>query len=183
MIRLAIVVAAAFATGCPSRAHIQCEDGADCNVGPAGSCDVFAPTGERWCSYGAAECQSGRRWGNASTGDDLPGDCVEVPVDAGVDAEPADAALADAGFDAPIATRAEAVMAFVAVSCEWQAACEDLDYETCVAGLYDNLCATDCGRLFQKQTQLALCLYDHDVQRWPCKGSSPESCRDVFKEP
>lgn len=54
---------------------VQCETDEHCNRSAGGTCNT-APSGNSWCTYLDAECESGRRWSDLDVGDGLSGECV-----------------------------------------------------------------------------------------------------------
>jgi Tol biopolymer transport system component len=70
----AMLTACLICTGCPGRNAVECSDDTDCNVDAEGRCELYEG-GQRWCSYASDSCESGRRWGDQSTGDGIGGGC------------------------------------------------------------------------------------------------------------
>lgn len=70
------------------RSPVECQDNNNCNLDPGGKCEVNPATGNQWCTYPDSECESGRRWSDFDTGDDLSGTCQQDYV---ADAAPPDA--------------------------------------------------------------------------------------------
>lgn len=90
---------AALLFGCGTSSNaVECEESANCNLEAGGACVEYTPSGHKWCQYPDVTCDSGMRWSDFDTGDDLSGVCVDASggADAGVDASPVDAAIADA---------------------------------------------------------------------------------------
>lgn len=82
---------------CPNRNQANCEQHSDCNRVAGGECLLDPVTGGQWCSYPAAECESGRRWEEPDTDPRIAGACVIV--DDEIDAAQPDGPPADARID------------------------------------------------------------------------------------
>lgn len=94
-LKLLVVLGVLAAAGCGGgNKNVECKIHADCNLSPGGSCDIYAMTGNRWCSYPDAECPSDRRWSDFEVGDGLSGACQDEEI-ADVDAGSPDAATPD----------------------------------------------------------------------------------------
>lgn len=82
-------------TACGSRANVQCEENANCDLSTGGVCT--AGGGDQWCAYPDASCASGYRYSTQSIGGGLSGECTDpAAIDAGTDAS------FDASFDATV---------------------------------------------------------------------------------
>ncbi|MBE7450517.1 MAG: hypothetical protein HS111_16950 [Kofleriaceae bacterium] len=100
MRRITIIVlpfVAFILAACPNRNQANCEQHTDCDRVAGGECLLDPVTGGQWCSYPAAECDSGRRWEEPDTDPRIAGACVIL--DEEVDAAQPDGPPADARID------------------------------------------------------------------------------------
>jgi sulfatase modifying factor 1 len=81
---LVALVTSIFASACSRLVAIQCVESSNCDLFVGGICTT-APTGNHWCAYPDAACQSGYRYSDFQVGDGVSNECVGVGVDAGVD--------------------------------------------------------------------------------------------------
>lgn len=87
---IAILCAAVAIAGCGEDSRfVECEQHANCSLGPGGLCEQNPVTGNRWCTYpcnadnGDNICSSGRCWSDFDVGDGVSGTCYGG-ADAGV---------------------------------------------------------------------------------------------------
>lgn len=66
-----------------SRANVECQRDANCDLASGGECTI-ATTGNHWCAYPDPSCSSGYRYSDQAIGDELSGVCVATGNDSGV---------------------------------------------------------------------------------------------------
>lgn len=88
-----VALGAAGAACGGGKSFVECEQNADCNLGPQGLCETNPLTQKRWCTYPCGDltggpdpaCASGRCWSDFDVGDGVAGTCVlDMTADAGV---------------------------------------------------------------------------------------------------
>jgi hypothetical protein len=73
-----IILGLMISLGCNGRTNIQCTGDVNCDLTSGGKC-TMAKTGNRWCAYPAADCDSGFRYSTQDTGDGVEGVCTTAP--------------------------------------------------------------------------------------------------------